>query len=57
MSQVGDLFDNAQLKFLNWFSDQIWDERLATWPGPPVRLSETPRRARPGARRRARRRQ
>lgn len=45
MSQVGDLFDNAQLKFLHWFQDQNWGDRVATWPGPPVRLSETPRRA------------
>jgi len=45
MSQVGDLFDNAQLKFLHWFTEQAWDEdRSAIWPGPPVRLSETPRR-------------
>jgi benzylsuccinate CoA-transferase BbsE subunit len=44
MARVGDLFDNAQLKFLNWFGDQRWDDRMATWPGPPVRLSETPRR-------------
>ncbi|HVV94775.1 MAG TPA: CoA transferase [Hyphomicrobiales bacterium] len=45
MNQVGDLFDNAQLKFLNWFQDQAWGERVATWPGPPIRMSETPRRA------------
>jgi crotonobetainyl-CoA:carnitine CoA-transferase CaiB-like acyl-CoA transferase len=44
MNKVGDLFENAQLKFLNWFVDQPWDKRRsATWPGPPVRLSETPR--------------
>jgi benzylsuccinate CoA-transferase BbsE subunit len=43
MNKVGDLFENAQLKFLNWFVDQPWDRRTATWPGPPVRLSETPR--------------
>lgn len=44
MNKVGDLFENAQLKFLNWFVDQPWDERrTATWPGPAVRLSETPR--------------
>lgn len=44
MNKVGDLFENAQLKFLNWFVDQPWDRgRAATWPGPPVRLSETPR--------------
>lgn len=45
MSQVGDLFDNAQLKFLDWFQEQNWGDRVAVWPGPPVRLSETPRRA------------
>jgi benzylsuccinate CoA-transferase BbsE subunit len=45
MNQVGDLFENAQLKFLNWFSEQPWDDRSVTWPGPPVRLSETPRRS------------
>jgi benzylsuccinate CoA-transferase BbsE subunit len=44
MNKVGDLFENAQLKFLNWFVDQPWDrQRTATWPGTPVRLSETPR--------------
>ena len=43
MNKVGDLFENAQLKFLNWFTDQQWDRRTATWPGPPIRLSETPR--------------
>ena len=43
MNKVGDLFENAQLKFLNWFVDQPWDRRTATWPGPPIRLSETPR--------------
>jgi crotonobetainyl-CoA:carnitine CoA-transferase CaiB-like acyl-CoA transferase len=45
MNQVGDLFENAQLKFLNWFSEQPWDDRSVVWPGPPVRLSETPRRS------------
>jgi benzylsuccinate CoA-transferase BbsE subunit len=45
MNKIGDLFDNAQLKFLNWFQDQAWGERIATWPGTPIRLSETPRRA------------
>lgn len=45
MNQVGDLFENAQLKFLNWFSEQAWDDRSVIWPGPPVRLSETPRRS------------
>jgi len=43
MNKVGDLFENAQLKFLNWFVDQPFDRRTATWPGPPIRLSETPR--------------
>ena len=43
MNKVGDLFENAQLKFLNWFVDQQWGQRTATWPGPPIRLSETPR--------------
>lgn len=43
MSQVGDLFDNAQLKFLDWFVEQAHGERRATWPGPPFRMSETPR--------------
>jgi benzylsuccinate CoA-transferase BbsE subunit len=45
MNKVGDLFDNAQLKFLNWFTAQAMGEHVATWPGPPMRLSETPRRA------------
>jgi benzylsuccinate CoA-transferase BbsE subunit len=45
MSEVGDLFANAQLKFFNWFTDQNWGDRVLVWPGPPVRLSETPRRA------------
>jgi benzylsuccinate CoA-transferase BbsE subunit len=45
MNQVGDLFANAQLKFLHWFTDQNWGDRVAVWPGPPVRLSETPRRS------------
>ena len=45
MNRVGDLFDNAQLKFLNWFVNQPWGERAITWPGPPIRLSETPCRA------------
>lgn len=44
-NQVGDLFDNAQLKFLDWFREQELNGRPAVWPGPPVRLSETPRRA------------
>lgn len=44
MNKVGDLFENAQLKFLNWFVDQPWDGgHIASWPGPAVRLSETPR--------------
>lgn len=46
MSQVGDLFNNAQLKFLDWFEYKPWgSDRTAVWPGPPMRLSETPRRA------------
>lgn len=44
MSRIGDLFNNPQLKFLNWFTDQAVGERMATWPGPPFRMSETPRR-------------
>lgn len=54
MNKVGDVYDNAQLKFLCWFQEQRWEERVAIWPGPPVRMSETPRRtplslAAPGA--------
>lgn len=45
MSKMSDLFSNAQLKFLNWFQDQPFDDRVAIWPGPPMRLSETPRRS------------
>jgi crotonobetainyl-CoA:carnitine CoA-transferase CaiB-like acyl-CoA transferase len=44
MSQIGDLFNNPQLKFLNWFVDQPIGDKQATWPGPAFRLSETPRR-------------
>ncbi len=45
MSSIGDLFDNTQLKFLHWFSEQPFDgERTICWPGPAFRLSETPRR-------------
>jgi benzylsuccinate CoA-transferase BbsE subunit len=44
MSRVGDLFHNPQLKFLDWFVDQPIAERMATWPGPPFHLSQTPRR-------------
>ena len=44
MSKIGDLFNNPQLKFLNWFVDQPIGERTATWPGPPFHMSETPRR-------------
>lgn len=45
MSGIGDLFDNTQLKFLHWFSEQPFDEdRTICWPGPAFRLSETPRR-------------
>jgi benzylsuccinate CoA-transferase BbsE subunit len=44
MSQIGDLFNNPQLKFLNWFVDQPIETRMATWPGPAFRLSESPRR-------------
>lgn len=43
MNQVGDLFDNAQLKFLDWFVEQAHGDRRATWPGPAFRMSETPR--------------
>jgi crotonobetainyl-CoA:carnitine CoA-transferase CaiB-like acyl-CoA transferase len=43
MNKVGDLFENAQLKFLNWFVDQPWGNRTVTWPGPAFRMSETPR--------------
>ncbi len=44
MNKVGDVFDNAQLKFLNWFQEQTWGDRSVIWPGPPIRFSETPRR-------------
>lgn len=44
MSQVGDLFNNPQLKFLDWFVDQPIGDRMATWPGPAFRMSESPRR-------------
>ena len=44
MSQIGDLFNNPQLKFLDWFVDQPIDGHMATWPGPAFRLSESPRR-------------
>lgn len=44
MAEVGDLFDNAQLKYLHWFSEQPFDgSRTICWPGPAFRLSETPR--------------
>jgi benzylsuccinate CoA-transferase BbsE subunit len=43
MSHVSDLFDNAQLKFLAWFTEQSHGARRATWPGPAFRMSETPR--------------
>jgi benzylsuccinate CoA-transferase BbsE subunit len=43
MSQVGDLFNNPQLKFLAWFQTQDMDGRNAVWPGAPFRMSETPR--------------
>ena len=45
MARIGDLFNNPQLKFLNWFTDQPIGGRMATWPGPPFRMSETPRRS------------
>lgn len=46
MNKIGGVFDNAQLKFLQWFEEQHWDGgRSVVWPGSPVRLSETPRRA------------
>ncbi|MGV6875648.1 CaiB/BaiF CoA transferase family protein [Pseudochelatococcus sp. B33] len=44
MSEISDLFNNPQLKFLNWFVDQPIGEKQATWPGPAFRMSETPRR-------------
>ncbi|WP_345251335.1 CaiB/BaiF CoA-transferase family protein [Pigmentiphaga soli] len=44
MSEIGDLFNNPQLKFLDWFVDQPIGGKPATWPGPAFRLSETPRR-------------
>lgn len=44
MSQIGDLFNNQQLKFLDWFSSRPVHSQQATWPGPAFRLSETPRR-------------
>lgn len=45
MSGIGDLFDNTQLKFLHWFTEQPFDaDRTICWPGPAFRLSETPRR-------------
>jgi benzylsuccinate CoA-transferase BbsE subunit len=44
MSQISDLFNNPQLKYLNWFVDQPIGDRMATWPGPAFRMSETPRR-------------
>jgi crotonobetainyl-CoA:carnitine CoA-transferase CaiB-like acyl-CoA transferase len=44
MSEIGDLFNNPQLKFLDWFVDQPIAGKPATWPGPAFRLSETPRR-------------
>ena len=45
MSAIGDLFDNTQLKYLHWFTEQPFDEgRTICWPGPAFRLSETPRR-------------
>ncbi|GGA66518.1 CoA transferase [Nitratireductor aestuarii] len=43
--EIGDLFDNTQLKYLNWFTEQRFDEeRTISWPGPAFRMSETPRR-------------
>lgn len=44
MSQIGDLFNNQQLKFLDWFSSRPIHAQQATWPGPAFRMSETPRR-------------
>lgn len=44
MSQISDLFNNPQLKFYNWFVDQPIGDKMATWPGPAFRMSETPRR-------------
>jgi benzylsuccinate CoA-transferase BbsE subunit len=44
MNKVSDVFDNAQLKFLGWFQEQLWDDRPVVWPGSPIRMSETPRR-------------
>jgi crotonobetainyl-CoA:carnitine CoA-transferase CaiB-like acyl-CoA transferase len=43
MSQVGDLFNNPQLKFLSWFQPLTLDDRISVWPGAPFRMSETPR--------------
>src|SRR5690606_34357320 len=33
MSQIGDLFNNQQLKFLDWFSSRPIHGHQATWPG------------------------
>lgn len=45
MSQVGDLFNNPQLKFLQWFVTQNMDGQTSVWPGPPFRMSQTPRKS------------
>jgi crotonobetainyl-CoA:carnitine CoA-transferase CaiB-like acyl-CoA transferase len=43
MSQVGDLFNNPQLKFLAWFQPLGLDDKISVWPGAPFRMSQTPR--------------
>lgn len=42
VSKVSDLFDNPQLKFLNWFIEHPIGDAPATWPGRAFRMSETP---------------
>lgn len=44
MCEIGDLFDNAQLKFLDWFVGVPAEGGGLVWPGPPFRMSESPRR-------------
>lgn len=43
MSQIGDLFNNPQLKFLAWFQPLGMDDKVSMWPGAPFRMSQTPR--------------
>lgn len=43
MSQIGDLFNNPQLKFLAWFQPLVLDGKVSVWPGAPFRMSQTPR--------------